>query len=198
MNSDFFHRRPRRGGLLPAAAATKNGGRRIKPCCISNSGPKQRRAAGSCLLLVIFRGDPSDWDQDLVHRHPEEDAEGVEVVDRGKARALLPLVDRLRLVKAEEALQIADGETALHPQTADIVPGRDEVDHGKRRIIQDNAPFFVVSISKYHFLFNLSSTFFLSPSRKRWGLFFTGDFWYDGKKPEPPTISRRASDEHDL
>ena len=67
--------------------------------------------------------------QDLIHRNLKEHSERVEIIYRGQAFALLPLVDRPRFFKAEVALQIPDGQAALHAQTADVVSRRDEIDH---------------------------------------------------------------------
>ena len=69
--------------------------------------------------------------QDLIHRNLKERSERVEIVYRGQALALLPLVDRAGFFKAEVALQLPDGQAALHAQTADVVSRRDEIDHGE-------------------------------------------------------------------
>ena len=68
--------------------------------------------------------------QNLIHRNLKERSERVEIIYRGQALAPLPLVDRAGLFKAEVALQIPDGQAALHAQTADVVSRGDEIDHG--------------------------------------------------------------------
>ena len=52
--------------------------------------------------------------QDLIHRNLKERSERVEIIYRGQAFALLPLVDRAGFLKAEVALQLPDGQAALH------------------------------------------------------------------------------------
>ena len=115
-------------------SAAENGARRFDLCRI----PIKRRAAGLRLLLDIVWKVDRDGDQDLIHRHAEEAAERVEIVHGGKACAFLPLVDRLRLLKAEEGLQVPNGEAPLEAQTPDVVPGRDQVDHGECMRVHGN------------------------------------------------------------
>ncbi len=69
--------------------------------------------------------------QDVVHRHIQQGAQGVEVVHRGQALAPLPLVDGLGLLKAKELLEIPDGQTFRLPQPADVGPGGGKVDDGE-------------------------------------------------------------------
>ena len=59
--------------------------------------------------------------KNLIYRNLKEHSECIEIIYRGQAFALLPLVDRPRFFKAEVALQIPDGQAALHAQTADVV-----------------------------------------------------------------------------
>ena len=68
--------------------------------------------------------------KNLIYRNLKEHSECIEIIYRGQAFTLLPLVDRPRFFKAEVALQIPDGQAALHAQTADVVSRRDEIDHG--------------------------------------------------------------------
>ena len=69
--------------------------------------------------------------QDVVHGHIQQGAQGVEVVNRRQALAPLPLVDGLGLFKAEELLEIPDGQTFCLPQPADVGPGGGKVDDGE-------------------------------------------------------------------
>ena len=64
--------------------------------------------------------------KNLIYRNLKEHSECIEIIYRGQAFALLPLVDRPRFFKAEVALQIPDGQAALHAQTADVVSRRDD------------------------------------------------------------------------
>ena len=67
--------------------------------------------------------------QDLIHRNLKERSERVEIVHRWQALALLPLVDRAWFFKAKVALQLPDGQAALHAQTADVVSRGDRINH---------------------------------------------------------------------
>ena len=60
--------------------------------------------------------------QDIVHGHVQQSAQGVKIVHRGQALATLPLVDGLGLLKAEEPLEIPDGQPLRLPQSADVGP----------------------------------------------------------------------------
>ena len=51
--------------------------------------------------------------KNLIYRNLKEHSECIEIIYRGQAFALLPLVDRPRFFKAEVALQIPDGQAAL-------------------------------------------------------------------------------------
>ena len=86
--------------------------------------------AGLILLLaeiICF----SDGDQYPVHRHIEEISERVEVIYGRQALAVLPFIDGSGLFKAEIALNIPNGQSALNAQAADVVARSDEVDYGK-------------------------------------------------------------------
>ncbi len=69
--------------------------------------------------------------QDVVHGHIQQGAQGVEVVHRGQALAPLPLVDGLGFLKAEELLEVPDGQAFRLPQPADVGPGSGQVDDGE-------------------------------------------------------------------
>lgn len=73
-----------------------------------------------------------DWNQDAVHGDLQQDPQSVQVVDRGKGLALLPLVDGPRLLEAEVPLQVADGQAALLPEPLDVAPRGNQVDDGER------------------------------------------------------------------
>ena len=88
------------------------------------------RAARLSLLLSPVVGFCSYRNQDLVHRDIEEIPERVKVVYRRKALSPLPLVDRLGLFKSEVLLKVPDGQSPFDTETPDVVPGRDQVDHG--------------------------------------------------------------------
>ena len=69
--------------------------------------------------------------QDVVHGHIQQGAQGIEVVYRGQALTPLPLVDGLGLLKAEELLEVPDGQTFRLPQPTDVGPGGGKVDDRK-------------------------------------------------------------------
>ena len=69
--------------------------------------------------------------QDVIHGHIQQGAQGVEVVHRGQALAPLPLVDGLGFLKAEEPLEVPDGQALRLPQPADVGPGGRKVDDGE-------------------------------------------------------------------
>ena len=48
--------------------------------------------------------------KNLIYRNLKEHSECIEIIYRGQAFALLPLVDRPRFFKAEVALQLPDGQ----------------------------------------------------------------------------------------
>ena len=87
------------------------------------------RAAGFPLL---FRAVSFDWNQDAVHGDLQQDPQGIQVVDCGKGLALLPLVDGPRLLEAEVALQVTDGQSALLPEPLDVAPRGNQVNDGER------------------------------------------------------------------
>lgn len=74
--------------------------------------------------------------QDVIHGHIQQVTQGVEVVHRGQTLSPLPLVDGLGLLKAEELLEIPDGQALRLPQPADVGPGGGKVDDGE--LIHDN------------------------------------------------------------
>lgn len=78
-----------------------------------------------------------DRHQDVVYGYIQQGTQCVEVVHRGQALAPLPLVDGLGLLKAEELLEIPDGQTFRLPQPADVGPGGGKVDNGKLIIKHD-------------------------------------------------------------
>ena len=90
---------------------------------------KMTGAAGGCLLLE--GNDMRSGDDDLIHRHLEQSAQRIEVVDTGQALAPLPFVDGLRLLESEIALEIPDRQAALFSEPADICPGSHRIDHGE-------------------------------------------------------------------
>ena len=75
--------------------------------------------------------------QDVVHGYIQQGAQGVEIVHRGQALAPLPLVDGLGLLKAEEPLEIPDGQAFRLPQPADVGPCGGKVDDGELVQVHD-------------------------------------------------------------
>ena len=59
-------------------------------------------------------------------------AEGVEVVDARKRFAFLPFVNGSGLFEAEVRLNVSDGQSALHAETADVASRFNGVDDRKR------------------------------------------------------------------
>ena len=76
--------------------------------------------------------------QNVVHGHIQQGTQGVEIVHRGQALTPLPLVDGLGLLKAEELLEIPDGQALRLPQPTDVGPGGGKVDDGEQVKIHDD------------------------------------------------------------
>lgn len=76
--------------------------------------------------------------QDIVHGYIQQGAQSVEVVHRGQALTPLPLVDGLGLLKAEELLQVPDGQTFRLPQPADVGPCGGKIDDREQVKIHDD------------------------------------------------------------
>ena len=78
--------------------------------------------------------------QDLIHRNLKERAQCVQIIYGRKAFALLPLVDRPRLLKAEVALQIPNCQAAF-PVAARSITGNGFTPIGaasfKRAVLQN-------------------------------------------------------------
>ena len=68
------------------------------------------------------------------HGYIQQGAQGVEIVHRGQALAPLPLVDGLGLLKAEELLEVPDGQAFRLPQPADVGPGCGKVNESLFKI----------------------------------------------------------------
>lgn len=100
MHTGRFRLRPGRPFLL-----------RKKAC-----GPPKRRK-----LLILA-------DQELVHRHAQQAGERQQVIHRGQALAVLPLVDRLRVLEAEVVLQLAHAQPGGAAQLLDVAPGALQID----------------------------------------------------------------------
>ena len=76
--------------------------------------------------------------QDVIHGNIQQGAQGVEIVYRGQALSPLPFVDGLGFLKAEELLEIPDGQALRLPQPADVGPGGRKVDDGELGEAHDN------------------------------------------------------------
>ena len=76
--------------------------------------------------------------QDVVHGHTQQGTQSIEVVHRGQALAPLPLVDGLGLLKAEELLEVPDGQAFRLPQPADVGPGCGKVNDRELVQVHDN------------------------------------------------------------
>lgn len=127
------------GGLSGPDAADKGlSGFEISPCPLRlgdkrMSGRLRPAAHGTNMELRRVGRH-----QDVVHGHIQQSAQGVEVVHRGQALATLPLVDGLGLLKAEELLEIPDGQAFRLPQAADVGPRGGKVDDGELVVKHDN------------------------------------------------------------
>ena len=116
--------------LRPACA---DGTRRVQkwsrdlglPPHLPRPAAKKRRAAGCSGLLLAHQHIQLRpcLHQYLVQRHLKERTQRIQVIHGGKALASLPLVDGLRLLKAEIGLQVADGQPPLLAQAQDIGAG---------------------------------------------------------------------------
>ena len=82
-------------------------------------------------LLFIFKGGYSRLYEDLFHGDLKKGAECVEIIHGGKALASLPLVNRLRLFKAEVALKIPDTQPAFNAQLPDVAACGRKIDDRK-------------------------------------------------------------------
>ena len=88
------------------------------------------RAAG-CILLPDFCDVRLCRNQYLLHGNLQQRAEGVEIVHGGKACSLLPFVDGLWCVEAEEGLHVPHAHTARIAQAEDVFSGGNGVDDRK-------------------------------------------------------------------
>ena len=77
--------------------------------------------------MLLAHGTVSD-NQNVLHRHIQQDAQGVEVIDGRQAHAALPAVNGLRRFKPEIGLKVADGQTPFLPKTKDVRAGCAQVD----------------------------------------------------------------------
>lgn len=101
------------------------------------------RAAGVSLLLKKHHIPLRPCgDQDLIHGNIQQGAQRIQVIDRRQGLSVLPFVDRLRSFESEERLQIADAKTAVLPQTDDVLPGGDGIDHGENGLLHSVSPPF--------------------------------------------------------
>ena len=73
--------------------------------------------------------------QDILHRHIQQSAQSVQVVNGGQALSSLPLVDCLGFFKAEVGLQIPNSQAACLAQAHDVLAGFDHVDYRKRLLM---------------------------------------------------------------
>ena len=88
------------------------------------------KTAGISLLLIFKRGY-SRFYEDLFHGDFQKGTERVEIIHGGKALASLPLVNRLRLFKAEIALKIPYTQPAFKTQLADVAACGRKIDDRK-------------------------------------------------------------------
>ena len=68
--------------------------------------------------------------QDLIHWNLKEISECVKIIYRGEGFAFLPFINGARFSKAKIALQVSDGHTALHAQSADVISRGGKINHG--------------------------------------------------------------------
>lgn len=120
---------PRRVPNSPDTADKGLSGFEISPCplrpSIKRMSGRLRPAAHATNIGKVGRH------QDVVHGHIQQGTQSVEVVHCRQALAPLPFVDGLGFLKAEELLEIPDGQTFRLPQTADVGPGGGKIDDGK-------------------------------------------------------------------
>ena len=70
-------------------------------------------------------------DQEVFHGHLQEPGQGQQVVHRGQALAVLPLVNGLRVLKPEIGLQIPHGQPGVPPVPLNTAARARQVDDRK-------------------------------------------------------------------
>ena len=74
-------------------------------------------------------------DQEVFHGHLQEPGQGQQVVHRGQALAVLPLVNGLRVLKPEIGLQVPHGQPGVAAVPLDAAARARQVDDRKRSLI---------------------------------------------------------------
>ncbi len=86
-------------------------------------------------------------DQEVFHGHLQEPGQGQQVIHRGQALAVLPLINGLRVLKPEIGLQIPHGQPGLAAVPLNAAARLPEVDDRKCRLCVHRTILSVMSIS---------------------------------------------------